>query len=70
MNVKISVFLICIEAIMYLLLHNLHDRTFKVLLGIIIFKVVRQLLRQLVYTMVISHNDASFHLWWKEDFVK
>ena len=26
-------------------------------------------MRQLVYTMFISHNDASFHLWWKENLV-
>ena len=30
MNVKISVFVICIETIIYLLLYNLHDCTFKV----------------------------------------
>ena len=29
MNVKMSVFVICIEAITYLLLYNLHDCTFK-----------------------------------------
>ena len=29
MNVKISVFVICVEAIIYLLLYNLHDCTFK-----------------------------------------
>ena len=29
MNGKISVFAICIEAIIYLLLYNLHDCTFK-----------------------------------------
>ena len=29
MNAKISVFLICVEAIIYLLLNNLHDCTFK-----------------------------------------
>ena len=27
-------------------------------------------MRQLVYTMFISNNRASFHLWWKEHFVK
>ena len=32
MNVKISVFIICAEAIIYLLLYNLHDSTFKTLL--------------------------------------
>ena len=29
MNAKISGFAICVEAIMYLLLHNFHDCTFK-----------------------------------------
>ena len=29
MNAKISVFVTCIEAIIYLLLYNLHDCTFK-----------------------------------------
>ena len=29
MNVRISIFIICVEAIRYLLLHNLHDCTFK-----------------------------------------
>ena len=30
MNAKISVFVICVKAIIYLLLYNLHDCTFKV----------------------------------------
>ena len=29
MNAKISVFVICVEAIIYLLLYNLHECTFK-----------------------------------------
>ena len=29
MNAKISVFVICVEAIIHLLLYNLHDCTFK-----------------------------------------
>ena len=29
MNAKLSVFVICVEAIVYLLLYNLHDCTFK-----------------------------------------
>ena len=29
MNAKISVFVICVEAIMYLLLYNMHDCTFN-----------------------------------------
>ena len=28
-NAKISIFIFCVEAIKYLLLHNLHDCTFK-----------------------------------------
>ena len=30
MNAKISMFVICIEAIIYLLLHNFHGCTFKI----------------------------------------
>ena len=29
MNVKISLIVFCVEAIIYLLLYNLHDRTFN-----------------------------------------
>ena len=29
MNAKMSVFVICVEAIIYFLLYNLHDCTFK-----------------------------------------
>ena len=29
MNAKISVFIICVEAIIYMLLYDLHDCTFK-----------------------------------------
>ena len=32
--------------------------------------VVPQLVRQLVHTMFITNNHASFHLWWKENLVK
>ena len=35
MNAKISVFVICVEAIIYLLLGNLHDCTFKTALYLI-----------------------------------
>ena len=37
MNVKISVFVIYVEAIIYLLLYHLHDRTFKYRLSFVIF---------------------------------
>ena len=33
-------------------------------------EVVQQLVRQLVYTMSIGYNCASFHLWWQENLVK
>ena len=32
--------------------------------------VVSQLVRQLVHTMFITNNLASFHLWLKENLVK
>ena len=32
--------------------------------------VAGELVAQLVYTMFISNNRASFHLWWKENLVK
>ena len=41
MNAKISEFVICVEAIIYLLLYNLHDCTFKhVIVCYIIFGTV------------------------------
>ena len=33
-------------------------------------QVVRQLTRQLVYTVFVTNNHASFHLWWKENLIK
>ena len=33
-------------------------------------QVVRQLVRQLVYTMFISYNRPLFHLWWQGNLVK
>ena len=32
MNAKISVFVVCVEAIIYLLLYNLHDRTLSAII--------------------------------------
>ena len=32
--------------------------------------VVQQLVRQLVFTMFITNNHNSFHLWWKKNLVK
>ena len=46
----------------------------KMIVDLHLFKpnswVARQVVKQLVYTMLISNNRASFHLWWKENFVK
>ena len=39
MNAKISVLVICVEAIIYLLLYNLHDCTFNTLVLITAEKV-------------------------------
>ena len=36
----------------------------------IFFKVMRQLIRQLVYIIFFTNNHASFHLWWEENLVK
>ena len=33
-------------------------------------KVVRQLVRQLLYTKFITNNHASFHFWWKKSLIK
>ena len=33
-------------------------------------EVVLQLVRQLLYTIFIINNHASFHLWWKKNLVK
>ena len=32
--------------------------------------MIRQLARQHVYTIMITNHYVSFHLWWKENFVK
>ena len=32
--------------------------------------VVRQLVRQLVYTIFVTNNQALFHFWWKENLLK
>ena len=34
------------------------------------FYIVRQLVMQVVRTMFISNNRASFHLWWNKNLVK
>ena len=37
---------------------------------VLVWGSVRQLVRQLVYTMFISNNHASCHLWWQEYLIK
>ena len=38
MNARISLFVICVEAIIYLLLYNLHDYIFKKMMFIVSVK--------------------------------
>ena len=40
MNAKISVFVICVEVIIYLLLDNLHDCTFNVNTSELLFNII------------------------------
>ena len=44
MNARISVFVICVEAIIYFLLHNLHDCSIK--LYILTYSLLQQRLRR------------------------
>ena len=50
MNVKISVFVICVEAIVYLLLHYLHD-----------YKKMNLFLELSFYSKISFTLDASLH---------
>ena len=52
MNAKISVFVICVEAIIYLLLYNLHDCTFKMFSVVFIQR----------YTVLIIYQFCLFSL--------
>ena len=49
MNVKISVFVICVEVIIYLLLYNLHDSTFK-LEACLKYRIIQNVLCQSTVT--------------------
>ena len=46
-----------------------HSRKFRVFPNISLFPKILSL-KLFVYTMFISNNRASFHLWWKENLVK
>ena len=62
MNAKISVFVICVEAIMYLLLHNLHDCTFNLNYHIDKFNLYLRLGNSnLVYMDIVCHNKQIFN---------
>ena len=62
MGARISVFVICVEAIIYLLLRNLHDCSFDFLSRSATRKVTR------IYHF-ITNNHASFHLWRKANLL-
>ena len=51
MNVKISVFVICAEVIIYFLLHNLHDCTFN-LLGSFPISVIDSINTLMIYQVM------------------
>ena len=56
MNAKISVFVTCLEVIIYLLLNNLHDCTFKKSLGLDYYKFSSSYLHEI---KVNSENDEN-----------
>ena len=57
MNAKISVFVICVEAIIYLLLYNLHDCTFNFFKKELLHKCF---LRILLTTFFRTYVDGCF----------
>ena len=59
MKAKISVFLICVEAIIYLLLYNLHDCTFKCAEATCVWKL---LLRQKKMLQTERHTQCQCSL--------
>ena len=62
MNAKISVFVICVEVIIYLLSHNLHDCTFNLTYHIDMFNLYLRLGNlNLVYMDIICHNKQTFN---------
>ena len=58
MKAKISVFVMCVEAIIYLLLYNLHDCTFKLL---IYFSDISKLPLRMVFFRLLK---ISSNFWW------
>ena len=59
MNAKISVVVICVEAIIYLLLHNLHDCTFNICLQRLYFFSVYIINCILLLEMLYSFSAIS-----------
>ena len=62
MNAKISVFVICVEAIIYLLLYNLYGCTFKLYQrAYFIYKLLRLVLSLFLYFHGNLGNRLSSH---------
>ena len=59
MNEKTSVFVICVEAIIYLLLYNLYDYTLKVFRPLLSLP----LLYNLMLCKTFFYSTSSGHLW-------
>ena len=56
MNAKISIFVICVESIIYLLLHNLHDCTFKANLP---QRSSKALVHKIVHTRIVENIPVN-----------
>ena len=68
MNTEISVFVICVEAIIYLLLYNLHACTFKsiiLLFSVLVFEIIGSVnplssLKRLISSSRLLNKNPSF----------
>ena len=60
MNEKMSVFVICVETIIYLWLHNLHDRTFKSINSVLMFQRVEAAAGGDLLKKAVLKNYAKF----------
>ena len=62
MNVKISVFVICVEAIVYLLLYNLNDSNFKLIRSLLSSSILAAMSRTIEKSDVSSANNFALML--------
>ena len=62
MNVKISVFVICVEAIVYLLLYNLNDSNFKLIRSLLSSSILAAMSRTIEKSDVPSANNFALML--------